>query len=183
MGGKGKGGARAAYLPPARSRAPGADTGGPTITEKIAARKAGSAESWDAFKSRVAEKQAEQAALENQDVLLSSQHRELLDRERDARLARGGEPDAKRHKSDKEKHKKHKHKEKHKHKKDKHKHKKEKGKGKDRKKDKKRDRDSSSSSSSEDDEERGKPDGPVRLSDFMRASDDDVDEPRAADRR
>ena len=47
MGGKGKGGARAAYWPPERSRPPGADDGGPTITEKIKARKAGGAEAWD----------------------------------------------------------------------------------------------------------------------------------------
>lgn len=95
MGGKGKGGARAMFLPPAKSRAPGGDDGGgPTITEKIKARKAaGGAESLDEFKARVAKQQAEQHALENHDIMLSAGHRELLDREREARLRREPAPD------------------------------------------------------------------------------------------
>jgi hypothetical protein len=89
MGGKGKGGARAAFLPPARSRPPSGEDAGPTITEKIKKRKAeGGAEGWDAFKARVKHQQQEAAASENHEVLLSVQHREMLDREREARLAR-----------------------------------------------------------------------------------------------
>ena len=79
MGGKGKGGAKAAYLPPARSRAPSGDDAGPTITEKIKQRKAaGGAEDWDAFKARVKHQQMEAAASENHEVLLSAQHRERV---------------------------------------------------------------------------------------------------------
>jgi hypothetical protein len=135
MGGKGKGGARAAYLPPARSRAPGADEGGPTITEKIKARKAaGGAEAWDEFKARVAKQQQEQHAIEHHDVLMSAQHRVMLDAERDARLRReappakrkpgsgGSSPDSSSDESDesegstrKRRKKEHKHKQKHKH--------------------------------------------------------------------
>ena len=93
MGGKGKGGARAMFLPPARSRAPSGDDGGPTITEKIKARKAaGGAEAWDEFKARVAKQQQEQHALENHDVMMSAAHREVLDREREARLRRAAPP-------------------------------------------------------------------------------------------
>ena len=89
MGGKGKGGAKAAFLPPARSRPPSGEDAGPTITEKIKQRKAaGGAEEWDAFKARVKHQQQEAAASENHEVLLSAQHREMLDREREARLAR-----------------------------------------------------------------------------------------------
>ena len=93
MGGQGKGGARAQFLPPAQSRRPPAGEGGPTITEKIAARKkAGGAEEWDQFKARVAKQQQEQHAMENHDVMMSAQHREMLDRERDARLRRETAP-------------------------------------------------------------------------------------------
>ena len=74
MGGKGKGGARAAFLPPARSRAPPPGEGGPTITEKIKARKEGGAEAWDEFKARVAKQQQEQHALDHQDTLMSAAH-------------------------------------------------------------------------------------------------------------
>jgi len=97
MGGKGKGGAKAAFLPPARSRAPNPGEGGPTITEKIAARKAaGGAEAWDEFKARVAKQQQEQHALDNHDLMMSAQHREVLDREREARLRREPLPGASR---------------------------------------------------------------------------------------
>ena len=89
MGGQGKGGARASFLPPARSRRPVEGEGGPTITEKIKARKAaGGAEAWDDWKARIKQQQQSQHELENQDVMMSAQHRELLDRERDARLRR-----------------------------------------------------------------------------------------------
>ena len=84
MGGKGKGGARAAYLPPARSRAPNPEDAGPSITDKIKARKE-HGEGWDEFKKRIAAKQAESHALENHDIALSQQHREMLDREHDVR--------------------------------------------------------------------------------------------------
>jgi hypothetical protein len=72
-------------MPPFR---PG-DDGGPTITEKIAARKAaGGAEAWDEWKARVAKQQNEQHAIENHELLLAAAHREMLDREREARLHR-----------------------------------------------------------------------------------------------
>ena len=131
MGGQGKGGARAAYLPPAQSRRPQPGEGGPTITEKIKARKAaGGAEAWDEFKARIAKQQQEQHAVENHDVLMSAQHREMLDREREARLRREepkerhsakkrkansqSDSDSDSDSSDRKKRKKHKHK-KHKH--------------------------------------------------------------------
>lgn len=102
MGGQGKGGARAAFLPPAQSRRPPPGAGGPTITEKIKARKAaGGAESLDEFKARVRKQQEEQHAVENHDVLMSAQHREMLDRERDARLRRDAAFDDKREKAEK----------------------------------------------------------------------------------
>ena len=97
-----------------------------SITDKIKARKAaGGAEAWDEYKARIQKQQQEQHALENWDTMMSAQHREVLDRERAARLAGAGPseaPDAKRHKSKKRKHKDHK---KEKHKKEKHRRKKE----------------------------------------------------------
>ena len=84
MGGKGKGGARAMFLPPAQSRRPEAGDGGPTITEKIKARREGGAEEWDAYKARIHKQQQEQHALENHDIMMSAAHREVLDREREA---------------------------------------------------------------------------------------------------
>ena len=93
-GGKGKGGARAMFLPPARSRAPSGEDGGKTITEKIKDRKAaGGAEAWDEFKARVAKQQQELHALEHHDVMLSAAHREVLDKEREARLRREPAPE------------------------------------------------------------------------------------------
>jgi len=94
MGGKGKGGAKAMFLPPAKTRGPGGDDGGPTITEKIKARKAaGGAEAWDEFKARVHKQQQEQHAIENHEVMLAASHREMLDKEREARLRRDPPPD------------------------------------------------------------------------------------------
>ena len=93
MGGKGKGGARAAFMPPARPRAPPpGEDGGKTITEKIKERKAGGAEEWDEFKARVAKQRVEQHAVENHEVMMSAAHRELLDKEREARLRREPPP-------------------------------------------------------------------------------------------
>ena len=81
-----KGGGRRIAPPPRRS-APVANAG-PTITEKIAARKAaGGAESWDDFKAKLKEKQLAQHQTDNYDAVLAAQHREVLDREREARLA------------------------------------------------------------------------------------------------
>ena len=102
-GQSGKGNRRMPSGPPPRSRQPDADAG-PTITEKIAARKKeGGAQSWDDFKAKMKEKQREQFAADNHEVLMSAAHREVLDREREARLNRThqAEPAAKRHKSDK----------------------------------------------------------------------------------
>ena len=53
----------------------------------------------DEFKARVRKQQEEQHAVENHDVLMSAQHREMLDRERDARLRRDV-PDEKRDKGE-----------------------------------------------------------------------------------
>ena len=81
-----KGGGRRIAPPPRRS-APVANAG-PTITEKIAARKAaGGAESWDDFKAKLKEKQLAQHQTDNYDAVLAAQHREVLDCEREARLA------------------------------------------------------------------------------------------------
>ena len=57
MGGQGTGGARAKFLPPARSRRNDDDEAkaGPSISEKIKARQAGGAEEWEAFKVRLTE--------------------------------------------------------------------------------------------------------------------------------
>jgi len=178
MGGKGKGGARAAWLPPARSRGGGEGDTGLSITDKIKARRAaGGAESWDEYKARLAKKQGEEHALENWDLVMSAQHREVLDRERDARLAaaRGGGGDStghssKRHKSDKD-HKKHKHKDKE-HKKHKHK---DKHKERDKEKRKKRERRDDDSSSESDDAAGG---APVPLSKFLAEADSDDSDDR-----
>ena len=185
MGGKGKGGAKAAYLPPAQSRRPADDpNAGPTITEKIKARKAaGGAEAWDDYKARIYKQQQEQHAIDNHDLVMAAAHREALDREREARLKRepaGGPADKKKRKerssdessdaSDddrrerkhhkhhkkhkKEKHKKHHSSKEHKH----HKHKKRKH------------------HSDDSDDERGetkKASEPVALSNFFNASDSD----------
>lgn len=167
MGGKGKGGAKSRFIPPARSRAPEGGDAGMSITDKIKARKAaGGAEAWDEYKARIGKQQKEQHELDNWDTMMSAQHREVLDRERAARLAGAGvsAEDAKRHKSSKRK-KEHKHK----HKKDKHKHKKHK------KEHKSKRRDSSSSSSSSDESDRDeKCSKPARLSEFL-ARDSDGD--------
>ena len=164
MGGKGKGGAKSAWIPPARSRVPEGGDGGMSITDKIKARKAaGGAEAWDEYKARIQKQQQEQHALEHWDTMMSAQHREVLDRERAARLAGAGPseaPDAKRHKSKKRKHKDHK---KEKHKKEKHK----------KHKKRKRRSDSTSSSSSESDGD-AKRSRPARLSEFL-AHDSDGD--------
>ena len=102
-GGKGKGGARAMFLPPARSRAPSGEDGGKTITEKIKDRKAaGGAEAWDEFKARVAKQQQEQHALEHHDVMLSAAHREVLDKEREARLRREPAPEERKKRKDRD---------------------------------------------------------------------------------
>ena len=180
MGGQGKGGARAAFLPPAKTRRPTEGEGGPTITEKIAARKAsGGAEAWDDFKARVKSQQQEQHAIENHDVLMSAQHREMLDRERDARLARAlpvEKSEKKRKASDdsdsssddsdsrrRKKHKHHKHHHSHHKEKKKHKHKSHKEKHRDHKGKKRRREDDDSS-----DEKPSKASsGPVKLSDFL----------------
>ncbi|KAL1503681.1 hypothetical protein AB1Y20_012154 [Prymnesium parvum] len=111
MGGQGKGGARARFLPPARSSRPPSTSDGPTITEKIKARRAsGGAEAWDDFKARIASKQKEEFAAENVEVVMSAQHRAVLDREREMRLAGLRPPEdsdsrAKPSKREKEKHK------------------------------------------------------------------------------
>lgn len=187
MGGKGKGGAKAAYLPPAQSRRSGGDgDGGPTITEKIKARKAaGGAEEWDAFKARVAKQQQEQLAVENHDVLMAAQHREMLDRERDARLRREEQPAVEkkrkgRDESDsddssssasRKRHRKHKHKHKHRDK-DKKKHRRrshDKDKKKHRSKHKRRHSDSDSSDAEGGDAKNE----PVPLSKFWQQSDSD----------
>ena len=184
MGGQGKGGARAQFLPPAQSRRPPAGEGGPTITEKIAARKkAGGAEEWDQFKARVAKQQQEQHAVENHEVLMSAQHREMLDRERDARLRRDTGPPEKSERKRKEasssgsddsdsdsgghkhKKKKHKHKSHHKHDKEKKKHKHHHKKHKH-----KRNRKDGSGSDAEGSEKKSS--GPVKLSDFLAAQSD-----------
>lgn len=182
MGGQGKGGARAAYLPPARSRRPAEGEGGPTITEKIKARKAaGGAEGWDEFKARIREQKQTQHELENQDVMMSAQHRELLDRERDARLRRDPQQAERKRKersgsssedeseseSDSSSREKKKRKHKHKH----HKHKsgdkdKKKSKHKHRKKHRHRHRDSGA--------ERPAAAGPVKLSEFLAVGDSDA---------
>ena len=101
--GHGQGGSKNRRMPAARPppRRPSEADAGPTITEKIAARKrAGGAESWDDFKAKMKERQQEQFNADNHEVLMSAHHRELLDKERDARLA-GAQPETKRHKSDK----------------------------------------------------------------------------------
>ena len=156
-----KGGSRRAAAPPRRS-APAANAG-PTITEKIAARKAaGGAESWDDFKAKLKEKQLAQHQTDNYDAVLAAQHREVLDREREARLAavRGvaaapKQSSDKERKSEKEKRKKEKHKGK-KHRKERHKdkrHKAEKHSG------SKRERPDDASDDSSDDEATTKPSG------------------------
>ena len=191
-GQSGKGNRRMPSGPPPRSRQPDADAG-PTITEKIAARKKeGGAQSWDDFKAKMKEKQREQFAADNHEVLMSAAHREVLDREREARLNRThqAEPAAKRHKSDKKSEKEKKSK-KDKHKKEK-KHKvrgrphepaepelsAERSCASQKKKEKKSSgkrerRDDSSSSSSDDEPASGKASEPVRLSDFLAADDGD----------
>ena len=156
-----KGGSRRAAAPPRRS-APAANAG-PTITEKIAARKAaGGAESWDDFKAKLKEKQLAQHQTDNYDAVLAAQHREVLDREREARLAavRGvaaapKQSSDKERKSEKERRKKEKHKGK-KHRKERHKekqHKAEKHSG------SKRERPDDASDDSSDDEATTKPSG------------------------
>jgi len=173
------------FLPPARSSRPAEDgAGGLTITEKIKQRRAaGGAESWEEFKERMTKKQQE----DNWEAIMSAQHRETLDRERDARLARALNKDAdgpqpKRHKSDKthkeHKDKKHKHKDsKRKKKKEKHKHKDRDKSKKERSRDRNRDESSSSSCSSDDDGPTSNMRStPVALSEFLAQSSSSGDE-------
>ena len=178
-----KGGSRRAAAPPRRS-APAANAG-PTITEKIAARKAGGAESWDDFKAKLKEKQLAQHQTDNYDAVLAAQHRAVLDREREARLAavRGvaaaPKPFSdKERKSEKEKRKKEKHKGK-KHRKERHKdkrHKAEKHSG------SKCERPDDASDDSSDDEATAEPSEPVRVGEVQAAgSSDDESDGSAAD--
>ena len=177
-----KGGGRRAAAPPRRS-APAANTG-PTITEKIAARKApGGAESWDDFKAKLKEKQLAQHQTDNHWEVLAAQHREVLDREREARLAavRGVtaalKQSDKERKSDKEKRKTEKHKGK--------KHRKERLKDKRHKVEKhsgsKRERRDDASDDSSDDEVTAKPSEPVRVGQVLATGSSDESDGSAAD--
>ena len=186
MGGKGKGGAKAAYLPPAQSRRPADDpNAGPTITEKIKARKAaGGAEAWDDYKARIYKQQQEQHAIDNHDLVMAAAHREALDREREARLKRepAGRPAAEKKKrkerssdessdasdDDRRERKHHKHHKKHK----KEKHKKHHS-SKEHKHHKHKKRKHHSDDSDDERGETKKASEPVALSNFFNASDSD----------